>query len=319
MSTTRRLYFLSNSVSFRKNIITSCPIQCVYTSMSTNIINLEYPRNNCHYSIVGSCNGILCVAHETSSKSFIQLWNPSIRKVKKLPPFEESPYPPYGFIYGFGYDFVTDNYKVVVISFYSMPDDFTKKIEVKVNTLGTNFWKNLQEFPFNGKPDNIASGIFVSGTINWLASKHWHHSPCFIVSLDLGKESFQKILLPDYGEEDVSILYLSVLRDCLCMMYGHDVWIMKEFGNKESWTKLFSVSDMRDPSKSSYLTKTVYTFDDGQVLLQALVDRNSKLIVYDPRIDTFKFSKFQINNVYDPTSPDGPEVCIESLISPFSK
>jgi hypothetical protein len=35
-------------------------------------------------------------------------------------------------------------------------------------------------------------------------------------------------------EIDVSLLYLSVLRDCLCMMYGHDVWIMKEYGNEES-------------------------------------------------------------------------------------
>ncbi|MCH96681.1 F-box family protein [Trifolium medium] len=168
-------------------------------------------------------------------------------------------------------------------------------------------------------PDNMASGKFVRGTINWLASKHWHESPCFIVSLDLGKESFQKILLPDFGEVDWSILYVSVLRDCLCMMYGHDVWIMKEYGNTESWTKLFSVSYMGDPSKSYHLTNTVYTFEDGQVLLKSLVDWNSKLIVYDPRIGTFKFSKFQNNNVYDPTYPHGPEVCIESLISPCSK
>jgi F-box interacting protein len=101
------------------------------------------------------------------------LWNPSIRKVRELPPFEDPPHPPFSHTYGFRYDFVTDNYKVVVISFYRTPDDkFTDKTEVKVNTLGTNFWKNMQEFPF-GKPDCIDTGKFVSGTINWLASKHW--------------------------------------------------------------------------------------------------------------------------------------------------
>jgi F-box interacting protein len=327
MSTTRRLYFLSNSDLSRKNIITSCPIQWVYTNMSTNITNPEYPVNNSHYSIVGSCNGILCVSEEYNRKSFIQLWNPSIRKVKGLPPFEEPPYPPYGHVHGFGYDFVTDNYKVVVVSFYRTPSDkFTDKTEVKINTLGTNYWKNMQEFPFDSTPCNMTSGIFVSGTINWLASKRWRKSSCFIVSLDLGKESFKMFSLPDYGEGErdeygeIDVrLYLSVLRDCLCMMYRNDVWIMKEYGNTECWTKLFSVSYMGDPSESNYLTNTIYTFEDGQVLLKSLVDWNSKLILYDPRIGTFKFSKFQNNDVYDPTNPDGPEVCIESLISPCSK
>jgi hypothetical protein len=35
---------------------------------------------------------------------------------------------------------------------------------------------------------------------------------------------------------------LGVLRECLCMISGHDVWVMKEYGNKESLTKLFTVS-----------------------------------------------------------------------------
>jgi hypothetical protein len=99
-------------------------------------------------------------------------------------------------------------------------------------------------------------------------------------------------------------------------MYGHEVWIMKEYGNEDSWTKLFTVSYMRDPSKSYYLTKAVYMFEDGQVLLQSLGDWYSKLIVYDPRIGTFKFVKFQNKRVYDPISVNGPEVCLESLISP---
>jgi F-box interacting protein len=276
---------------------------------------LEYPQNNVEYSIVGSCNGILCVAHQYTS--FIQLWNPSIRKVKELPPFEEPPYPSYRHTYGFGYDFVTDSYKVVVISFYHLPNDrVNDKTEVKVNTLGTNFWKNMQEFPF-GMPDCIASGKFVGGTINWLASEHWHQSPCFIVSLDLGKESFRKVSLPDYyGEIDESLLFLSVLRDSLCLMYGHEVWIMKEYGNEDSWTKLFTVSYMRDPSKSYYLTKAVYMFEDGQVLFEFSKDGLLNMIVHDPRIGTIKNIKFQDKSVYNSPFDSYPVVCIESLISP---
>jgi len=103
----------------------------------------------------------------------------------------------------------------------------------------------------------------VSGTINWLACKDQtrQKSPCFIVSLNLGNESYQEVLQLDYGEVDSSnFLTLGVLRDCLCMIFDHDVWVMKEYENKESWTKLFTISYMRDPSKCYYFYKAVYIF-----------------------------------------------------------
>jgi hypothetical protein len=133
-------------------------------------------------------------------------------------------------------------------------------------------------------------------------------------SFDLGKKSYQKVLLPDHRKEDVTILYLSVPRDCLCSTYGHDIWIMKIYENKESWTKLFSVSYIWDPSyKWYYLTKAFYMFEDRQVLLilQSSGEWSLKLIVYDPRIGTFKF---QDKSIYDTISPC-TKFCIESLIS----
>jgi F-box interacting protein len=294
--------------------------------MSTNITQLEYPLNNRDedYSrdlIVGSCNGIICLARDP----LVVLWNPSIRKVKELPPFE-NPDICQHMTYGFGYDYVTDDYKVVAFLGYcglrdSSTGDLVLKAEVKVNTLGTNFWRNIQDFPFDSLPDISSGGKFVSGAINWLASTSWNEGPYFIVSLDLGNESYQKILPPDYGEVHVIALSLGVLRDCLCMISGHDIWIMKEYGNQESWTKLFSVSYIRDPSKLYFLTKALYTFENGQVLLESWGGWYKKLNVYDPKIGTFRFIKFQNESVYDPGGwdfVDGPEICIESLISPCS-
>jgi len=54
----------------------------------------------------------------------------------------------------------------------------------------------------------------------------FRESPCFIVSFDLGNESYQEIFQPDYGEvgED-NFLTLGVLRDCLSISSGHVVWI----------------------------------------------------------------------------------------------
>ncbi|MCI25565.1 F-box family protein, partial [Trifolium medium] len=67
---------------------------------------------------------------------------------------------------GFGYDHVNDNYKVVAVLKY--PEGLTwmtkeYKVEVKVYSLGTNCWKTIGEFPFDGAP--FSSGTFASGTI----------------------------------------------------------------------------------------------------------------------------------------------------------
>jgi hypothetical protein len=125
----------------------------------------------------------------------------------------------------------------------------------------------------------------------------------------LAKESYQKISPPNLGGVDVCDLSaLGVLRDCLCVTtYGNDVWIMKEYGNKESWTKLFNIPYMRDSSKPKVFAKAIYVFEDDQVLLE-LYDSDLNLVLYNPRSGTFKATN--LKNI--------PEVCVESLISPSS-
>lgn len=167
----------------------------------------------------------------------------------------------------------------------------------------------------------------MSGTINWLvSSQRWPRPNLrFIVSFDLGNESYQRVLLPDNEEVNAITLTLDVSRDCLCIISGHDVWLMKEYGNKESWTKLFTVSYKQDPSLSFFLYKMIYVFEDGQVLLQMKMPFVSpQLIMYDPRIGTFKFVTFpksfydSRSGVLDVLKYGGLVVCIASLISPCS-
>jgi F-box interacting protein len=221
--------------------------------------------------------------------------------------------------FGFGYDSFTNIYKVVVVLLYT--NRYVKKTEVKVYTLGTDFWRSILDFPFGAFPIDY-SGRFVSGRINWLASTTGYEQNPFIVSLDLANESYQQFLLPDYGEVDEdNFLTLHVLRDCLCIIFGHDVWIMKEYGNKESWTKLFTVSYMRDPSKSYVLTKAIYIFDDDhQLLLESIAHEHwgRKFIVYNSRNNTFNFTKFILNENSFNLWSRAPEVCVESLTLPWS-
>jgi F-box interacting protein len=210
-------------------------------------------------------------------------------------------------MYGFGYDAVSNDYKVVVVLKHTV--NFVDSHELKVHTLGTNVWKSIQKFPFDYAARQ-PSGNFMHGTINWLVS--YENKNPHIVSLDLENESCKEILLPaDYGVVDAyKYLELGVLRDSLCIVIGHDVWVMKEHGNQNSWTKLFTISCMRDFPKShaTCTFKVLHMFEDGQVLLKHGNRSTWKLIFYNSRNGTFKFTK--VENTF--------EVCIESLISPCS-
>jgi F-box interacting protein len=247
--------------------------------------------------IRGSCHGILCIQ---LYESFIILWNPSIRKFTKLPSLKiPGSFETHS---SFGYDHSSDSYKVVAFSSIKH-DNGGYEVKTYVHTMGTNFWRRIQDFPCIYA---IQPGQFVSGTLNW--SPYDHSS---IVSLDLEKESYRELQLPDY----VSVVSKSlwVLRDCLCILSFHtdaysEIWLMKEYGNKDSWTKLFRVPRMGDVGDGIY-NRALYIYEDDQVLL----DRRSKLVVYNSRDGTFKTLKIKRRHGWMI-----PEVYQESLISPYS-
>ncbi|AES68364.1 putative F-box domain-containing protein [Medicago truncatula] len=311
MSTRHVLHCISSSGG---DILKSYPLDSIYTNATTTAIpQLEYSFHRCSNYFIGSCNGILCLAAEGYHTNLVtfRLWNPFIRKFKELPPLGDQQTSAYIIkMYGFGYDPVSDNYKVVTVLrvFDYSSHILVKNDEVKVYTLGINSWKSISVFPYSVFPVQRLSGKCVSGTINWLASKDSKQSKYFILSLDLMNESYQEVSLPNYGKVDACNFHLSVLRDCLIMFSGDVVWVMKEYGNKESWTKLFTISYNRDPHTIPYsCMKAIYVFEDDQVLLN-IGGCRGKYIFYNCRNNTSKYAEFEPN----------PEVCVESLISLFS-
>ncbi|XP_057444816.1 F-box/kelch-repeat protein At3g23880-like [Lotus japonicus] len=168
-------------------------------------------------------------------------------------------------------------YKVVAVLHYETDTGVTGK---------TNAWREIQDFPscvpFTG------TGKFVNGTLNSLVSDE---SNWFINSLDLGKESYQKLLPPDDGNEPEN--FLGVLKDCLCVMCGDslvwNVWLMKEYGNQKSWTKLFSVAMELLPHYKGL--RAIHISENNQVLV---VKFCSELFLYDSRDGTLKSLQIQI-------------------------
>jgi len=263
-------------------------------------------NGNCPFR-VHSCGGILCLTMYNNAPAI--LWNPSIRTFKILPPLDNKRFS----AYSFGYDHCINNYKIVACS----PD--IDKTEVSVHTLGTNSWKRIQDFPYSDP--FCGFGMFVSGTINWLTIDDVSYSHV-IISLDLEKESYQKLPLPDL-EKDI-LKTLGVLRDCLCISanrtFVFDVWIMKEYGNKDSWTNLYRVPHMKGWVLCLY-PKALYISEDEQLLMgfydsQGFGSYKLKLVVYDSKNGALEISEIQ--NILSHGMQQNPQVYIESLISPCS-
>jgi hypothetical protein len=163
-------------------------------------------------------------------------------------------------------------------------------------------------------------GIFVCGTVNWF-------SYYVIISLDLEKESCQEICLPDSADE-INSWDLGVVRDSLCVFANSDeywdVWIMKEYGNQESWTICYTIpvellytDCLQD--QDLLANTALYISEDDQLLVKCeQFDNNHdkilddiKLVVYDSKTGTLNITEFQNN--YEHTDA---VVYIESLISP---
>ncbi|OIT23019.1 f-boxkelch-repeat protein [Nicotiana attenuata] len=102
--------------------IKDCSLSSLFNESVIEAFDLDYPtKSNGSYKrfpnsdrIVGSVNGLICLAMEDYD---LVVWNPSIRKYKKLPDsrprLERMTYDFHR--YGFGYDEFHDDYKVVGI------------------------------------------------------------------------------------------------------------------------------------------------------------------------------------------------------------
>ncbi|XP_059316844.1 F-box/kelch-repeat protein At3g23880-like [Lycium ferocissimum] len=263
---------------------------------------------------MGSVNGLIGLAIEEENFFF---WNPSLRQFKKFPTAKLKL--PAGsshiFMYGFGYDEIHDDYKVVVgwQSFYPY------HYEVKIYSLNSDSWRSVDDFPGGRRymKSEIKLGLFVNGKLHW-----GNNITCScrdtcshkiidwdIISIDLVDAKWGKVEKPCYGEGDFTSK-LGVLGGNLSMFCNYqshaDVWVMKEYGIKECWTKICAISR----PKSLVMHKFIPPFflsNKGELMFVF----DSIFIIYNPKNDSTRYSKVTGYNNFD------PYVYIESLVWPF--
>ncbi|XP_050262350.1 F-box/kelch-repeat protein At3g23880-like [Quercus robur] len=219
-----------------------------------------------------ACNGLVCLAQYGRFSTNIHLWNPSIRKFKRL---SDSSLPQYYCIsIGFAYDSKTNDYKVVKISQKGSPHNHGVELGAEVYTLSSNSWRRVGMSLTNndvGLCQNQTS-IFVSGALHWLGRViEAQRDRYMILSFDVNNDKFGEIAIPD-GQQQLLPQGLIAKPRCLMVFKGklafitrgfflindinedeyrdfmssHSlnscfIWRMGEYGVHESWSKLFFV------------------------------------------------------------------------------
>ncbi|KAJ8530700.1 hypothetical protein K7X08_023581 [Anisodus acutangulus] len=230
--------------------------------------------------------------------------------------------------YGFGYDESNDDYKVVEINgIYGI--HYVYGANIKIYSLKANSWRRMKKYSdalFS--PD---SGVFVNGSLHWAVAHSDGLSNIFwdIVSLNLENEQFGNLSLPNYDpgkfngstsrplgdssdfEPGILNWALGKLGDCISLFCDYykvklDVWVMKEYNAKGSWTKSISLPYTAGIGPCISL---LCVTDNGEVLLHD----GSRVMVYDGRNDEYKH--VEIHDMEN-KGVGAATVYAESLVSP---
>ncbi|XP_059638791.1 F-box protein CPR1-like [Cornus florida] len=201
------------------------------------------------YGIIGSCNGLMCLYSLRSGTPI--LLNPSTKKYQLLPPVPKPSfrYSRFHEFYGFGYDPVNDDYKIVRIARYLDDQHFPFHNEVIVYSLRSNIWRviscNFPPITVTQKPTFLSYGVLFNGALHWVATRQpgSRMDGFIIVAFDLVDENYREVQLPNTsGNHGMT---LGVSGGCLffsCIDGDDDdmveLWVMKDYMVHESWTKI---------------------------------------------------------------------------------
>ncbi|XP_059440355.1 F-box/kelch-repeat protein At3g23880-like [Corylus avellana] len=240
-------------------------------------------------SVVGSCNGLVCLhAYDTLK---VVIWNPTTRETKVVPESNLPIFAPAGYYthiqgMGFGFDAKTNDYKIINFdSMYECNSDIYFMKDVKeiiyqkeVYSLSTDSWRKV-----DGPQCFIVEDVpmtYITGMGSWLAYVDYvNQRDLFVLSFDMSDEVFLKTLLPD----NVNGQALLVLNESIAMVallpidenwweIGFDIWLLLKVGVKDSWNRLFtigpSIARIHQPlgfwkNDTMFLTK----IDSGQLFL----------------------------------------------------
>ncbi|XP_026459523.1 uncharacterized protein LOC113360203 [Papaver somniferum] len=257
--------------------------------------------------IIGSCNGLFFV-----KIGFLDvvtgLWNPATREYKIIPRSEAPNEIEFGIVrnYGFGYDRVRDEYKLVTIvtSRYSYDDIMVSRVEVY--SLSSNSWRRIDYIPYKIR-DELTKSVCIHDALHCLAN------PCPIRS----SNKFSQVLLCFNMAKEV-FYELPLLQ-----IFDDD----KKFKDNVSifWKIVYACL----VAIIVFVLRRIQSLKNGEILLEIQLEnwfRNAAVIFYDPKHERARIVEIDLGN-YDVwrncgglsigrlTSRFCTETCVESLVS----
>lgn len=244
------------------------------------------------------------------------MWNPFSMDYKVLPesgadyPAEPDAYSRTTF--GFGYDSANDDYKVVrIVEFRNERTHIWMRSEAMIYGLQSNQWRRIGRFPY---PLPFLRGhwrVHVRGALHTLVAGHDSPFAVKIMAFSLETEAHYEVAMPSGIQIRGVDLSLDVIDGYLSLVCAYKsrvvIWVMKEYGVKESWTKLLSISPPA-VEPGDFVKPLVYSREGDRILLNC---SDKTLIWYD-------LSKRTVESLLVDGMPFVfyAEPCIETLVSP---
>ncbi|XP_059650503.1 F-box protein At3g07870-like [Cornus florida] len=248
------------------------------------------------FKIVNSCHSFLCLAEPTCNDPVV-VCNPITGEYINVPRDKRVSEKKKDFVdCGFGFSPRTNQYKVIRIFnewVHGRKREFFRITEIY--TLGTGSWKCIDDGLSSSY--KLAFPTYLKGFLHWLCLGFT--SSDYIVSFSFDDEQFQSVPPPPLKNHDANWDRLSMMRnvsmgvleDCLCICEASNyinIWVLKEYGVPESWTKMFSIDTLTDDRWPIGLYQPINYLEEGAVMFYYFT---SSLICYDPNGPKFKHLK----------------------------
>ncbi|KAG6711552.1 hypothetical protein I3842_05G060600 [Carya illinoinensis] len=245
-----------------------------------------------------SCNGLICSWNDREKR--VSVSNPIIGKRITLPesPKEHgiSDFKPR---LGIGISPETSLYKVLKIqSRRQYGSETIWAAEICTLGVGTVTWRNIADVPQKCYFSVALDGTFFNGAFHFILTPDSPELNLYICSFDFDSEEFRSNLElprpPLDNEEYHAWLGLGVLTDCLCVSIisglgdGNpdiEVWVMKEYGVTDSWTKVFVLEYPMENLWSAHGFKIIKYRKNEEII--CFIDDN--IYSYDLKYANFRF------------------------------
>ncbi|XP_026441465.1 F-box protein CPR1-like [Papaver somniferum] len=248
---------------------------------------VDFPFNSLPvgpFRFIGSCSGVVCLWFANGVETFICFCNPATKECRRILKRQDNFWNDYdiNIINAFGYDCKYDDYKLINIVKRPETD---RLLDVIVYKLGSNAWECNQTVTYKF-PDKRQTGILVNGAFHWFGEAPEKNPSKLIISMNISNEKFDEVQFPkELYDKNHFPMTIGVLEGCLCLvvtvsMSGSEVWMMQEYGVRESWTQVYTIDNESIWSfpDTDYTLRLVHSFGNGQILLKY----GYRLVTYDP-------------------------------------